>query len=159
MLILLRDLIRHKAYANAAMLRSIRQYDTAANDLELLKLLHHILLANHYWLLLILGLPFQAERESQIPESLDAIAIRYRETHEQEFEWITRIQDDDMERKLESPFIPGVRFTVGEALMQVCLHSQGHRAQCSTRLRQLGGSPPSTQFITWLVDRPAPDWS
>jgi uncharacterized damage-inducible protein DinB len=157
MLNLLKDLIRHKAYANAAMLRAIRQYDKAANDLELQKLLHHILLANRYWLLLILGLPFQAE--SQIPESLGAIAVRYRETHEQEFEWISRLQEDDLERRLESPFIPGVRFTVGEALMQVCLHSQGHRAQCSTRLRLLGGSPPSTEFITWLVDQPAPDWS
>src|SRR4029077_20801073 len=104
MLNLLRDLIRHKAYANAVMLSAIRQYDTAAIDPELHKLLHHILLANRYWLLLILGLPFQAEAESQVPESLGAIAIQYRETHEQEFEWISKVKDIDLERTLESPF-------------------------------------------------------
>jgi uncharacterized damage-inducible protein DinB len=39
------------------------------------------------------------------------------------------------------------------------MHSHGHRAQCATRLRLLGGTPPAMDFILWLKDRPVPDWS
>jgi uncharacterized damage-inducible protein DinB len=43
-------------------------------------------------------------------------------------------------------------------LLQVCLHSQGHRAQAAKLLRALGGTPPMLDFILWRVDRPAPPW-
>ena len=43
-------------------------------------------------------------------------------------------------------------------MMQVAMHSLGHRAQCATRLRALGGNPPNTDFILWLKERPAADW-
>jgi len=54
---------------------------------------------------------------------------------------------------VETPFLPGSHFSVAQALTQVCLHSQGHRAQCATRLRLLGGTPPATDFILWVKDR------
>jgi hypothetical protein len=47
---------------------------------------------------------------------------------------------------------------VAQAYMQVCMHSHGHRSQCATRLRALGGEPPVTDFIVWLNERPAPAW-
>ena len=49
-------------------------------------------------------------------------------------------------------------FSVAQALMQVCLHSHGHRAQCSMRLRLLGGTPPAMDFVHWLGERPTVDW-
>ena len=55
MLEMLRDLIAHKGHANAAVLAAIRQNEAAASDPELFELLHHILLANRFWLLSVLG--------------------------------------------------------------------------------------------------------
>ena len=46
----------------------------------------------------------------------------------------------------------------GSASRAAVMHSYGHRAQCATRLRQLGGIPPQMDFVMWLKDRPAPDW-
>jgi uncharacterized damage-inducible protein DinB len=158
MLVMLQDLIHHKWYANASMIKAIRGSETAAQDVELQKILHHILLANRYWLLLSLGLPFVVEEESRIPDSLDAIAAQYRGTQEQEMKWISQVQEPDLARILESPFIPDHSCSVAQALMQVCLHSQGHRAQCATRLRLLGDAPPTLDFILWLKERPAADW-
>jgi uncharacterized damage-inducible protein DinB len=43
-------------------------------------------------------------------------------------------------------------------MMQVVMHSQGHRSQCATRLRQLGGTPPAMDFVLWLKERPEPEW-
>jgi uncharacterized damage-inducible protein DinB len=38
------------------------------------------------------------------------------------------------------------------------MHSHGHRAQCAAMLRELGGTPPAMDFITWLAGRPAAEW-
>lgn len=158
MLLMLCDLIYHKAYANASLLKAIRQHESAAQDAELRKLLHHIILANRFWLSLILELRFDIEEESQVPESLVVIAARYRETHAREIEWVSRAQEADLARHLESPLIPVGSCSVAQALMQVGLHSHGHRAQCAARLRLLGGTAPASDFIFWLKERPVADW-
>jgi uncharacterized damage-inducible protein DinB len=158
MIDLLHDLIRHKAYANAALLKAIRRHEPAAQDPELRKLLHHIILADRFWLLLTLGRTFLQEEESPVPESLEAIAARYRETHTQELDWWSRLRESDLARTLETSFIPGHRYSIAQAAMQVCMHSHGHRAQCAARLRLLGGTPPAMDFVLWLKERPAPDW-
>jgi len=158
MLAMVQDLVKHKAFANASLLRAIRQHPTAAQDDELRKLLHHVILANRYWLALSLGLPFNHEEESRIPESLEAIAEQYRETHALELQWISSAGEPDLARMLETPFIPGCSFSVAQALTQVCLHSHGHRAQCSMRLRLLGGTPPAMDFVHWLQERPTAEW-
>ncbi|HKV38733.1 MAG TPA: DinB family protein [Blastocatellia bacterium] len=155
---MLRDLLQHKTHANAALLSVIRDHETAAQDLELRKLLHHILVANRFWICLILGLEFVVEEESRLPESLDALIALYRETSTRELEWMSRASESDLAELLETPFIPGLRVSVAQAVMQVCLHSHGHRAQCVVRLRQLGGTPPATDFILWLKETPAPNW-
>jgi len=158
MIAMLKDLIRHKVHANTALLKAIQQHEKAAQDEELLKLLHHILLANRFWFTLSLGCEFKVEKESQVPVSLNTLAAHYRDTHEEELKWISQIQEADLARKLETPFIPGYSFSVAEGMMQVCMHSQGHRSQCATRLRLLGGTPPAMDFILWLKERPKPDW-
>jgi len=159
MIEILRDLVRHKAHANASLLSAIRRYDRAADDDELRALLHHIILANRFWLMSCLGQPFAIDEESRLPASMAVLADQYRATHAQEWEWIAHATDADMARPLAGPLIPGGGCSVAEALMQVCLHSHGHRAQCATRLRLLGGTPPATDLILWVQTRPDADWS
>lgn len=158
MLEMLRDLVAHKGHANAALLGAIRQNDAAASDPELRELLHHVLIANRFWLLAVLGLPFVVEDESQPPSSFETLVQRYWSTHEQEFTWLAAATEADLERVLEHPLIPGGACSVSQALMQVCMHSHGHRAQCAKLLRRHGGVPPMTDFILWLPGRPEAQW-
>lgn len=158
MLAMLHDLIQHKWSANASLLKAIGQHPQAAQDEELRKVLHHILIANRFWLALSMGHPFSLEEESKVPETLESVAARYRETYVQEVEWISQIQEAELARTVETPYMPAQRFSLAEATMQVCMHSHGHRAQCATRLRQLGGTPPGMDFIAWLKQRPEPNW-
>jgi uncharacterized damage-inducible protein DinB len=155
---MLQDLIHHKGYANAALVRAIRQHPPAAQDPELRQLLHHIILANRFWLSLSRGLSFAVEEESRIPETLEAITALYRQTHQQELAWLAQIGEPELGRTLETTFLPGHRLSVAQAWLQVCMHSHGHRAQCAARLRLLGGTPPGMDFVLWLKERPAPDW-
>jgi uncharacterized damage-inducible protein DinB len=157
MLELLRDLFQYQAYADAAMLTAVRRHDAAARDETLLTLLHHILIAHRFWIHMTQGLPFSPDAEREVPE-LDVLARRYRETQALEREWLVRIGEPDLTRTVEARALPGRSIPVSDALVQVCLHSQGHRAQCAARLRQLGGEPPPLDFILWSHERPAPAW-
>jgi len=156
---MLRDLSTHKGYANSATLAAVGRNDAAAADPDLRGLLHHILIANRFWLLTILGQPFVLEDESRPPDSFDVLIQRYRRTQEQESAWLAVATDSDLARMMDNPHIPGGRCSVAQALMQVCLHSHGHRAQCAKLLRRHGGELPTTDFIVWLVNRPRADWA
>jgi uncharacterized damage-inducible protein DinB len=158
MLEMLRDLVAHKGHANAALLTAIRQNPTAASDRELWDLLHHILLANRFWMLAVLGLPFVHDDEARPSSSFDALMQRYAGTHTQETAWLETATEDDLARILEDTLIPNGTCSVSQAFMQVCLHSHGHRAQCAKLLRQHGGVPPATDFILWLTSRPQAEW-
>lgn len=155
---MLRDLVAHKGHANAAMLNAIRPNGAAAADPELWELLHHILLANRFWLLTVLGVPFVHEDEARLSPSFDALIQRYVGTQAQEITWLETATEDDLARMLEDARIPNGRCSVSQAFMQVCLHSHGHRAQCAKLLRRHGGVPPPMDFILWLTNRPTADW-
>jgi uncharacterized damage-inducible protein DinB len=159
MLAMLRDLVAHNGYANAALLSAIRQNEAAASDAELSETLHHVLVSNRFWLLTVLGLPFVFEDESRPASSFDALIQRYGGTHQQQSAWLAGATEADLARVLESAHIPGEKCSVAQALMQVCLHSHGHRAQCAKLLRRHGGVPPMTDFILWLERRPIAEWA
>jgi uncharacterized damage-inducible protein DinB len=159
MLQMLRDLVDHKGHANAALLDVIRRTPDAASDPEVLELLHHILLANRFWLLAVLGSPFVLEHESRAAESFAALVGRYARTQSQEAAWFATATTADLERTLSGPLIPSGECSVAQAYMQVCLHSHGHRAQAAKLIRRHGAIPPATDFILWLAKRPAAEWS
>jgi uncharacterized damage-inducible protein DinB len=158
MLEMLRDLVAHKGHANVALLTAIRQNPTAASDPELWELLHHILLANRYWLLAVLGSPFVHEDEARPSPSFDALVQRYGSIQAQEATWLETATEGDLARILEDALIPNGKCSVAQALMQVCLHSHGHRAQCAKVLRRHGSVAPATDFILWLTSRPRAEW-
>ena len=152
------DLVRHKLWANAELIQSIQQHDAARTDDGLRTLLHHIIVADRFWFALSRGESFDVTAESTVPTTLDEVATRYRETHEAQLRWIATVEDPELEHLIETPYMPGRRYTIAQAAVQVCLHSHGHRAQAATRLRALGGTPPSMDYIRWLPDRPAARW-
>ena len=68
--------------------------------------------------------------------------------------------DDELAEHLEIPWFkePPIVLSRGEALIQACLHSIHHRGQNATRLRELGGDPPTIDYIIWIwKGRPDPD--
>jgi len=158
MLSLLSDLIAHKGHANAAMLAAIRSQPAAMVDFELWELLHHILLANRFWLLTVVGAPFDPEPEARRSSSFDDLVRRYASSQAEEAAWIAGATDEDLARVLEHAMIPGGRCSVAEAILQVCLHTHGHRSQAAKLLRRHGGLPPMTDFIAWLPERPRAEW-
>ena len=156
---MLRDLVAHKGHANAALLNAIRKNPAAASDPELWDLLHHILLADRFWLLTIVEQPFVLEEEAGQSASFEALIERFGRTHAQENGWLETAVEGDLLRILEDDRIPNGRCSVSQALMQACLHSHGHRGQCAKLLRRHEGVPPPSDFIQWLTSRPRAAWT
>lgn len=67
---------------------------------------------------------------------------------------------DRMETVIDVPwFKPPAKISVRQALTQAAMHSHYHRGQNATRLRELGGVPPPTDFIIWLhKGKPPAQW-
>lgn len=93
------------------------------------------------------------------PASCEALVEAFRRTQEEEQSWLSTATDADCAAVLEDPRIPGGRCSVAQAFVQVCMHSQGHRAQLAKLLRRHDVAPPQTDFIRWLVDRIEAEWS
>src|SRR5579883_1384057 len=119
-----RDLSRHKAHADAALLAAIRDVPQAKDDAELCDALHHVLLANRFWLLLILGRDFAFEAESNAPKDFASLVERYRKTQTDELAWLDRLNDEELNRPIHTPHLADYHLTVAHGWMQVCLHSQ-----------------------------------
>jgi uncharacterized damage-inducible protein DinB len=157
MLSTLDELIRHKGWANASLLHATENHPAAAEDEELRRMLHHILVSNRFWLFTILGRPFVREDEMQIPANLSSVIERFKETERLESEWLSRASESDLERMLETRTSRlGIDVSVSQAILQICMHTHGHRGQCATRLRALGGTPPGTDYVLWIKDRSIP---
>ncbi len=73
---------------------------------------------------------------------------------------VKNTNQDRMEEVIEVPwFQPPVKISVRHALTQAAMHSHYHRGQNATRLRELGGVPPMTDFIVWVKNgQPAAQW-
>jgi len=160
MVAMIRQLVSHKWHANAAMLKATRSSETAVIDAAILQLLQHMLVANRFWLLTMNGGSFARELEQEgMPETFDALAAGYQRTCSEETEWLSQVTDADLQRLVEDRQIPVGRCSVMEGVLQVVLHTQGHRSQLAKMLRGHGITPPMTDFITWVGTRSAPDWS
>jgi len=153
------ELLDHQAWADAAIVTAIRAHTGAAADEALRKTLHHIVMVQRAFLSIFLKRAFDMQKESRVPGSLDEFKTLFREAHQEEIAFAKGIPEADLSSLIEMPWIPGLKLTLAQALMQVVMHSQSHRGQCASRLRALGGSPPMTDFILWLKDRPVPVWS
>ncbi len=49
--------------------------------------------------------------------------------------------------------------TMGQTIYQVVSHSMHHRGQACRRVRELGGTPPTTDYIGWAwLGKPEAEW-
>jgi hypothetical protein len=158
MIAIIRELFHHQAHADASFLMAIQRYEMASKDRDVLSLIHDILIAHRFWVYLCQDLPFPVEAADTAPGTLDEIAALFPATQAREPAWMYQLEEVDLERIVESPYIPGREVNIGECLMQACLHSQWHRVPLAVRLRALRGEPPAIDYIFWIEDRPFPSW-
>jgi uncharacterized damage-inducible protein DinB len=156
------ELFAHQEWADAEHWRAFEAHSTALTDKALFERLHHIHLVQHAFLWITGPTTSQFEykklEEFSDPASLKSYA---RQGLADLYQRLKSVSPNAMEEIIETSwFNPPLKISRRHAFMQVAMHSHYHRAQNATRLRELGGVPPMTDFIVWLRDgKPQPHWS
>ncbi len=131
----------HQAWADATLLTAVQTHPDSLHDEQMLKTLHHIVMVQRAFLHRFLDRPFDKEKESQRPEDFNQLVQHYRAAHEEQLAFISDQTERDLERRFDLPFLKS-QPTVAEGLTQIIMHSQNHRGQCLTRLRENGAKRP-----------------
>jgi uncharacterized damage-inducible protein DinB len=158
----LSDLYPHQAWADAELWRAIGAHPAARDDQAIRQRLHHIHFVQHafVWMVGDRATPFRMTQPGDFPtfESLQAYA---RQFHEQVPSLVSGLTSARLAEKVEISWFkdPPLSVPIAEALTHAAMHSHYHRGQNATRLRELGGTPPTTDYIVWLwKGRPHPAW-
>jgi uncharacterized damage-inducible protein DinB len=161
---LLADLGRHQSWADAESWRALEKWPPAKDDIVIRNRLHHIHFVQQAFCWLIQGkdmTTFPMTTPQDFP-SFDGLRD-YAETASRAMaDFIKTVSDQRLNERVHMPWLerdPPFSIAVGEAFMQAVMHSQWHRGQNATRLRELGGEPPTLDLIVWYSnDRPSAAW-
>jgi hypothetical protein len=96
------------------------------------------------------------------PPAFDEILERAKSSHAGLRQFAATLNPDMISSTVHVPWFPDPPciITIAEALVQVAMHTQHHRGQCMTRLRDLGGEPKNVDWILWLwKQKPETRWA
>lgn len=155
------ELYAHQAWADAAHWRAFEAHSAALVDKALYERLFHIHLVQHGFLW-ITGPQTSQFDYKKLDEFPDAAALKkYAQQGLADLDnRLRNVTPEALDEIIEIPwFKPPLKISRRHALTQAAMHSHYHRGQNATRLRELGGEPPGTDFIVWLRDgKPEPRW-
>jgi uncharacterized damage-inducible protein DinB len=146
---MLHDLARHQVWADGAHWKALRENPALLEDAEIRSRLNHILMAAKMLTTLARGgAPDPAG--AQPIESMDQLEAAMEQANA---DFCEALGEVDLEKMIALPRGPQGPFETPAwvLLLQALTHSQHHRGQNASRMRQLGGKPPMTDFVVWYA--------
>ena len=160
MLSFLRDLMAHAEWANAVFFRVWGQ-SPARDHEELRRRLDHLIGVQHGFLSVLRGEQPGGPSDGP-PSSFEDLKSEAVTCHAGLRDFAAALEPETLSRSVRIPWFPDPPcvITIAEAMVQVAMHSQHHRGQCMTRLKDLGGEPKNVDWIIWLwKQKPEGIWS
>jgi uncharacterized damage-inducible protein DinB len=157
----LKELYAHQEWADAEHWRAFEACPSSLSDHSLCERLVHIHQVQYAFLWMVGPHPesfvFKELKDYAKMADLKADAQRY---HATMASVLQQLSDDQLEEIVNAPwFSRPMNISRRHALIQAAMHSHYHRGQNATRLRELGGSPPITDFIIWIrKGQPRAEW-
>lgn len=146
---LLKDLARHQAWADAQHWKTLHGNTTLLSDAEIRKRLNHMTMAAEMLAALARGeVPDVAGMKDR--ESVEDLEAAMKKANEG---LAATIGSADLDRMITLPRGPKGPFDApaGVLLLQALMHGQHHRGQNASRIRDLGVTPPMTDFVVWYA--------
>lgn len=154
------ELYAHQEWADAEHWRAFEAHPVSLEDKAIRERLLHIHLVQHGFLWVT-----SPQRSEFVFKKLEDFASmlelkQYARQGLAEMAELLKNRDENrMNERIEIPWFKPLQVTVRQALTQAAMHSHYHRGQNATRLRELGGVPPMTDFIVWLKNgQPVARW-
>jgi uncharacterized damage-inducible protein DinB len=159
MLDFLGQLMAHSEWANAVFFHAWGK-SPARDHEELRRRVEHIVGVQQGFLSILAG-QTSGGPPGGPPGSYDELKGRAQAGHRGLREFCAASTPDSLTRTVRIPWFPDPPcvITAAEALVQVAMHTQHHRGQCMTRLKDFGGEPKNVDWIIWLwKEKPEPRW-
>jgi uncharacterized damage-inducible protein DinB len=160
----IQDLYGHQEWADAEMWKAVESHPDALKQEDICKRFRHFHSTQYGYLLLLRGEKvdvrnFIARYGDSVP--ISDVKRNAIEIHRELAAFLLELPEARLEEKILIPWFKDPTFvvTVSQALIQVAMHSQYHRGQNATRLREAGGVPPTLDFVLWIwKGRPKAEW-
>jgi uncharacterized damage-inducible protein DinB len=156
----LRDLLAHSEWANAVFFNAWAKSPARDHD-ELRTRVAHIVGVQQGFLSLLRGEQSGVEPAGP-PLTFADLKARAESSHSDLSDFAATLDSESLSRMVHVPWFPDPNFliSVAEALVQVAMHTQHHRGQCLTRLKDFGGEPKNVDWIIWLwKQKPQARWN
>ena len=156
----LNELFAHQEWADAEHWRAFEAHPPALEDKAIRERLLHIHQVQHgfFWIAGPRTSGFEFKKLEDFPAMADLKAYA-RQGNADLQQLLKSTNETALEELIEVPWFRELKISRGHAFLQVAMHSHYHRGQNATRLRELGGVPPMTDFIVWLKDgKPCARW-
>lgn len=153
------DLIRYEEWADAHFLQAWDQTADAANDREMLQRWEHAAAVQNAFYAVLIGNEVTFTRD-EFP-SVSELKRRSQLIHEQLKQLLQKYSSEDLKQPVVIPWMPDPKVTLTrlEAITQIVMHTQHHRAQNMTKLQSYGGKPEVIDWILWVFKgRPEAKW-
>lgn len=160
MLTFLRNLMAHAEWANGVLFHAWGK-SPARDHEELRRRVDHIIMVQEVFLAVLQGKALAATSDGP-PASFAELQARAQASHAGLQEFASTLDDEALSRTVRIPWFPDPPCvpTLAEAMVQVAMHTQHHRGQCMTRLKDFGGEPKNVDWIIWLwKQKPGARWS
>jgi uncharacterized damage-inducible protein DinB len=156
----LRDLMAHAEWANAVFFHTWGK-SPARDHEEMRQRVGHVVGVQDGFLAVVRGQPFGFPPDGPRP-SFEDLKSRARASHAGLRTYADSLDAATLANKVRIPWFPEPPcvISVAEALVQAAMHTQHHRGQLMTRLKDFGGEPKNVDWIIWLwKGRPQARWS
>jgi uncharacterized damage-inducible protein DinB len=160
MLGFLRDLMAHAEWANAVFFHAWGK-SPARDHEEMRQRVGHIIGVQQGFLSVLRG-EAPGGPPGGPPPTFEALQTRAEAVHAGLRDFAATLEPEELARTVRIPWFPDPPcvITVAEALVQAAMHTQHHRGQCMTRLKDFGGEPKNVDWIIWLwKQKPQARWS
>ena len=146
---LLLQLARHQAWADMAHWKVLHQNSTLQEDPEIRKRLNHIVMT----LRMLSGLAQGCTPDPSTLKEIESAEQLEAAQQKANADLIENIKTLDLQKMIALPSGPQGPWEApaGALLLQAITHGQHHRGQNASRMRQLGTTPPMTDFILWYA--------
>jgi uncharacterized damage-inducible protein DinB len=156
---LLRDLLAHAEWADAIFFDAWGQ-SPARDHEEIRRRVGHIIGVQRGFLAMLLG-QTPGGPPGGTPSSFEELKAQAQKSHNGLCVFGTSCTAEILTNTVVIPWFPDPPcvITIAEAIVQVAMHTQHHRGQCMTRLKDFGGEPKNVDWIIWLWrQKPPAKW-
>lgn len=155
----LRDLMAYGEWANAVFFNAWEKSPARDNE-EMRTRVGHIVGVQSAFISLFKG-ELPSGPPGGPPPTFDELRARAEKSHADLNEFTASLDSEALSRTIHVPWFPDPPcvISVGQALVQVAMHTQHHRGQCMTRLKDFGGQAKNVDWIIWLwQQKPKARW-